>query len=279
MNAPARQGLFVVRAHGESNVDFPDHSQPFANVLGVKVSAIDLEAAVALADQWITSGSGYRYVCVSGVHGVMEAHADPGLRRIMNQAFINAPDGMPITWVGRLQGHRSMDRVFGPDLMLALCRLSAKRGYRSFLYGGKPGVAEMLSEKLQEKCPGLNVAGTYTPPFRDLTHEEELDLVARVRALKPHILWVGISTPKQERFMAKYIDLLQVPLLIGVGAAFDFHTGRIRDCSDWVKRAGLQWAHRFLQEPGRLWRRYLRNNPAFLWHIACQFSHLRQYPD
>ncbi len=277
MNASARRELLVATA--QNNLHLSDHSQPYANVLGVNVSAIDLASAVALADHWITYGSDYRYICLSGVHGVMEAHADPGLRRILNNAFINAADGMPITWVGRLQGHCSIDRVFGPDLMLALCRLSAERGYRSFLYGGKPGVAEMLREKLQEKCPGLNIAGTYTPPFRDLTGEEEKDLIAQVRALKPHILWVGISTPKQERFMARYVGLLQVPLLIGVGAAFDFHTGHIRDCSNWVKRAGLQWAHRLLQEPKRLWRRYLRNNPAFLWHITCQLSRLRQYSD
>ena len=255
-----------------------DFSHAFANVLGVNVSAIDLQAAVTLADQWISSVSGNGYICATGVHGVMEAHADPELRRILKQAFINAPDGMPMVWVGRLQGFRNMDRVFGPDLMLALCQLSVERGYRNFLYGGKPGVAEQLSANLQKRLPGLQVVGTYTPPFRSLAPEEEKGVVSQLRESRPHILWVGLSTPKQERFMAQYVDRFQVPLMVGVGAAFDYHTGSIRDSSPWVKRAGLQWLHRLLQDPRRLWRRYLRHNPAFLWHITCQLTQLRRYP-
>lgn len=253
-------------------------AHPRANVLGVKVSAVHLESAVELADHWIKSRTGHGYICATGVHGVMEAQADSEVRKILNQAFINVPDGMPMSWIGHLQGFGNMDRVFGPDLMLALCRLSVERGYRNFLYGGKPGVAELLGEMLQKKFPGLQVVGTYTPPFRSLTAEEESELLGQVRRSRPHIIWVGLSTPKQERFMAQYVDRLQVPLLVGVGAAFDFHTGRIRDCSAWVKRAGLQWLHRLLQDPRRLSRRYLRNNPAFLWHIAWQLCRLRHYP-
>ena len=253
-----------------------DLSLPCANVLGVRVSAVDLKSAVDLSDQWIRSAKGHGYVCVTGVHGVMEAHADSDLRRVLNRALINVPDGMPMSWVGHLQGFRNMDRVFGPDFMIAMCRLSAERGYRNFLYGGKPGVAALLSETLQRKIPGLQVVGTYTPPFRSLTADEENEVLAQVRESQPHILWVGLSTPKQERFMAKYVDSLRVPLMVGVGAAFDFHTGAIRDCSPWVKRAGLQWLHRLIQDPKHLWKRYLRNNPAFLWHIALQLSRLRQ---
>jgi N-acetylglucosaminyldiphosphoundecaprenol N-acetyl-beta-D-mannosaminyltransferase len=208
----------------------------------------------------------------------MEAQSDLEFRQILNRAYINAPDGMPMTWVGHLQGFEKMDRVFGPDFMTAMCRLSVKRGYRNFLYGGKPGVAELLREALQRKFPGLQVVGTYTPPFRSLTPKEEDEILAQVREAKPHILWVGLSTPKQERFMAHYVERLQVPLLMGVGAAFDYHTGHIRDCSDWVKRTGLQWMHRLMQDPSHLWRRYFRNNPAFLWHIAWQISGLREYP-
>ncbi len=248
-----------------------------ANVLGVKVSAINLQLAVKIAGERVESGK-TGYICFTGVHGVMEARANPELRRILNYASINAPDGMPMTWVGRLQGKRQMDRVFGPDFMLAMCALSAQRGYRNFLYGGKPGVAKLLSEALQRKFPGLQIAGTCTPPFRSLDVAEDADLMAQVQRAKPHIFWVGLSTPKQERFMAQYVDRLQVPLLAGVGAAFDYHTGQIRDCSEWIKRAGLQWLHRLLQDPRRLWKRYLRNNPAFLWHIAWQISGLREYP-
>ena len=230
-----------------------------------------------MADRWIVANN-RGYICVTGVHGVMEARRNPDFRRILNHAFINAPDGMPMSWVGHLQGHSQMDRIFGPDLMAATCRISIERGYRHFLYGGEPGVAEMLKDSLQRRFPGLQVVGTYTPPFRSLTTEEEQELLTQVRRSQPHIFWVGLGTPKQERFMADYIDRLQVPLLVGVGAAFDYHTGRTRDCSQWIKRAGLQWLHRLLQDPRRLWKRYLRNNPSFLWNIALQILKLRRYP-
>jgi N-acetylglucosaminyldiphosphoundecaprenol N-acetyl-beta-D-mannosaminyltransferase len=248
-----------------------------ADVLGVRISAVDMDLSVDLADGWIRAGKP-GYVCVTGVHGVMEAQRDPELLSTFNRAAISLPDGMPMTWIGRLQGFERMDRVFGPDFMAVMCRLSVERGYRIFLYGGKPGVAELLSETLQRRFPGLQVVGTYTPPFRSLTEEEEAELIAQVAKAQPHILWVGVSTPKQERFMAHYAGRLQVPLLVGVGAAFDYHTGSLRDCSRWIKRAGLQWLHRLLQEPRRLWKRYLVNNPAFVWHITWQLLGFRKYP-
>jgi N-acetylglucosaminyldiphosphoundecaprenol N-acetyl-beta-D-mannosaminyltransferase len=249
----------------------------YANVLGVNVSAIDLNKAVDMADQWIATQH-HGYICVTGVHGVMEAQSDTEFRQILNHAFINAPDGMPMSWVGRLQGFNKMDRVFGPDFMASLCELSLKRHYRHFLYGGESGVAELLKERLESRFSGLQIVGTYTPPFRSLTAEEERELFTQLQESKPHILWIGLSTPKQERFMARYIDRFQVPLLVGVGAAFDYHTGRVSDCSDWIKRAGLQWLHRLLQNPRRLWKRYLRNNPAFVWKITLQTLKLKQYP-
>jgi N-acetylglucosaminyldiphosphoundecaprenol N-acetyl-beta-D-mannosaminyltransferase len=248
-----------------------------ADVLGVKVSAINMSRAVDTADRWVKAGQP-GYICVTGVHGVMEAQKNCEFREILNRAMMNTPDGMPMSWVGRLQGFGDMDRVFGPDFMSAMCHLSLKRGFRHFLYGGKPGVAEKLKQALEKKFPGLQVVGTYTPPFRELNAAEEDALLAQVCNSRPHILWVGMSTPKQERFMAQYVDRLQVPLLVGVGAAFDYHTGLIRDCSPWIKRAGLQWLHRLAQDPKRLWRRYLRNNPRFVWNIALQLLKLRCYP-
>jgi N-acetylglucosaminyldiphosphoundecaprenol N-acetyl-beta-D-mannosaminyltransferase len=252
---------------------------PHANVLGIQVSALNLEGAVNLADRWLLSQAGSSYVCVVGVHGVMEARADSDLRRVFNQALMSVPDGMPLSWVARWQGHRNMDRVFGPDFMTAMCRLSMQRGYRHFLCGGQPGVAEQLRAVLQKRFPGLSIVGTWTPPFRRLNPAEVAELSARLRTTRPHILWIGLSTPRQERFMAEYAHHLQVPLQVGVGAAFDFHTGRIRDCSSWIKRCGLQWLHRLLQEPRRLAPRYLRNNPAFVWHILGQMAGLRRYPE
>lgn len=252
-----------------------ENSLPFADVLGVRVSAIDLRLAVDLADRWIAAGRP-GYMCLTGVHGVMEAQSDAEFRSILNHAAINAPDGMPMSWVGWLQGQRNMDRVFGPDFMAALCGLSAERNYRHFFYGGKPGIAQLLAATLERQFPGLQTAGTYTPPFGPLTTAEEHEVFDRIRESKPHVVWIGLSTPKQERFMARSMDQLQVPLLVGVGAAFDYHTGQIRDCSAWMKRAGLQWLHRLMQDPRRLGGRYLRNNPAFLLAIAKQFLALRR---
>lgn len=252
-----------------------DH--PYADVLGVKVSAIDLPGAVDMAGKWIDAEN-RDYLCVTGVHGVMEAQSDSVFRDILNHACMNAPDGMPRSWVGHLQGFAHMDRVFGPDLMTERCKLSVQKGYQQFLYGGEPGVADLLKEVLETKFPGLQVVGTYTPPFRAFTSEEEDEVLKLVQESKLNILWVGISTPKQELFMAHYVDRFQIPLLVGVGAAFDYHTGRLRDCSNWIKRSGLQWLHQLLQYPKRLWKRYLRNNPAFLWKIALQTSGLRRYP-
>ena len=266
------------QAHADSPARALHLSHPHANVLGVGISAVDLRSATDLADRWIASGAEGGYICATGVHGVMEAYRDPQLRNILNHALLNLPDGMPMAWVGRAQGHRGIDRVFGPDFMMEMCRISAPRGYRHFIFGGQAGVAGQLRDNLLKLFPGLLIVGTCTPPFRSLTSSEEAELFAQVRESQPHILWVGLSTPKQERFMARYAARLRVPLLVGVGAAFDYHTGRIRDCSPWIKRLGLQWLHRLGQEPRRLWRRYLRNNPAFLWHTAGQLAGLRQYP-
>jgi N-acetylglucosaminyldiphosphoundecaprenol N-acetyl-beta-D-mannosaminyltransferase len=154
--------------------------------------------------------------------------------------------------------------------MLAMCELSVRRGYRNFLLGGKPGVAQALKSSLEMRFPGLNVVGTYTPPFRQLTREEETSLFQYVHDVKPDIIWVGLSTPKQERFMAKYGSRLSVPLMVGVGAAFDIHTGQTHDAPTWMKRSGLQWLHRLVQEPRRLGPRYLKNNPRFLYLVTRQ---------
>jgi len=251
---------------------------PFAlesvDVLGVNVSAVNMDLAVSLAERWVDAGQP-GYVCVTGVHGVMEAQKDPEFHRILNCAAMNLPDGMPMTWVGRMHGFQFMDRVFGPDFMTAICRLSVERGFRNFFYGGQPGVAQLLSETLRSRFPGLQVVGTYTPPFRSLTREEENEVVAQVLQSRSHIVWVGLGTPKQERFMAQFVSRLQAPLLVGVGAAFDYHTGRIEDCSTWIKRAGLQWLHRLAQDPKRLWKRYLLNNPKFIWLITWQLAGVR----
>ena len=247
-----------------------------ANVLGVGISAINLELAGAAVEQALEHKI-KGYICVTGVHGVSEAQHDPAFRAILNRAFLNTPDGMPTVWMGRWQGFRQMRRVYGPDLMLRVCELTQRRGFTHFLYGGAPGVAEALKAQLERRFPGLRIVGTYTPPYRTLTNEEETALACRVGELKPDIFWVGLSTPKQEKFMAQYWQTLDATLFFGVGAAFDFHAGKMRQAPRWMQRSGLEWLFRLACDPGRLWKRYLKNNPLFVVRALCQVTHLKTY--
>lgn len=246
------------------------------NVLGVGISAINIPMALEVLDAWIRQQH-HTYVCITGVHGVMESQADPELRKIHNQAGLVTPDGMPMVWMSRLAGHKHVDRVYGPDLMLAVCEASLQRGYRHFFYGGNEGVPELLRDKLQEKFPGLQVVGTYSPPFRSLTPEEDAAIVAQINAARPDIVWVGLSTPKQERWMAAHLGKVQAPVMIGVGAAFDFHAGLKPQAPRWMQRSGLEWFFRMVSEPKRLARRYLQNNPRFVMAVLMQLLGLRRY--
>ena len=251
--------------------------RPAAKLLGISVEALDMELALSrIARELEARRKGY--ICMAGVHGIMEAFRNPELAAIYAGSSMTVPDGTPTVWVGRLQGHKAMQRVAGPDLMLEVFRRKQFAGCTHFLYGGEEHVAEQLRERFTRLYPWARIVGTYTPPFRDLNAKEEESLIARIRQLKPDIIWVGISTPKQERFMHRYLHLLDTTLMFGVGAAYDFHTDRIQDAPQWIKTIGMQWLHRLLQDPRRLWKRYFRNNPAFLWHIALQLSGLRHYP-
>jgi N-acetylglucosaminyldiphosphoundecaprenol N-acetyl-beta-D-mannosaminyltransferase len=247
------------------------------NVLGVGVSAINMAEALTRTARALESKE-KGYVCVTGVHGVSEAQADPGFRRILNQAFLCTPDGMPLVWVGRLHGAREMDRVYGPDLMLAIMELSERTGWRHYFYGGANGTAEMLKAKLMARFPKLQITGTYEPPFRPLNAEEQEELQEKVRLARPDVMWIGLSTPKQERFMAEHLEKLEVTLMFGVGAAFDFLAGKVRQAPRWMQRAGLEWLYRLYREPRRLWKRYLKNNPLFVARIFCQFTGLKKFP-
>jgi N-acetylglucosaminyldiphosphoundecaprenol N-acetyl-beta-D-mannosaminyltransferase len=247
------------------------------NVLGVGISVLNLPSALtAIAEAVRTRRKGY--ICVTGVHGVMEAQADENFRRILNGAFLCTPDGMPMVWLGKMRGNREMRRVYGPDLMLDVCAWSESSGCRHFFYGGAPGVAELLAEKLKNKFPKLEIAGTCTPPFRPLNAAEEIQLQEMVRAARPDIFWVGLSTPKQEKFMAEFLPKLDVTLMAGVGAAFDFHAGRVKQAPRWMQRSGLEWFYRLCQEPRRLAKRYLKNNPLFALKIAGQLAGVKKYP-
>jgi N-acetylglucosaminyldiphosphoundecaprenol N-acetyl-beta-D-mannosaminyltransferase len=247
------------------------------NVLGVGIDPLNLPAALSTIGEAIrTRAKGY--VCVTGVHGVSEAQDNPAFRAILNRALLNTPDGMPMVWLGRWQGRRGMDRVYGPDLLLEACRVSQEAKWRHFFYGGAPGVAPQLAASLQSRFPKLIVAGTYAPPFRPLNESETEELRALVAEARPDIVWVGLSTPKQEAFMASFLPQLDTTLMIGVGAAFDLLSGRVKQAPRWIQRSGFEWLYRLAQEPGRLWRRYLKNNPLFLWRVFLQLTGLRRYP-
>ncbi len=245
-------------------------------MLGVGVSALTMAQAVGIIEGWVASAD-QQYVCVTGVHGVMESQDHPELRDIHNQAGLVTPDGMPLVWVSRVKGYSQVERVYGPDLMLACCAASVRKGYRHFFYGGAPGVPERLAARLRERFPELVVAGTWSPPFRETTPAEDQATIDRINAATPDIVWVGLSTPKQERWMAGHVGRLSAPVLIGVGAAFDFHAGVKRQAPRIMQRAGLEWLFRMASEPRRLWRRYLRNNPRFVWSIVLQLTGIVRY--
>jgi N-acetylglucosaminyldiphosphoundecaprenol N-acetyl-beta-D-mannosaminyltransferase len=247
-----------------------------ANVLGVGVDAVNLPLAADMLETAVETGNG-GYVCVTGIHGVMEAQRNPRFKKVLDDAMLVVPDGVPTVWVGRWEGFRNMGRVFGPDLMLEVCRRSVSSGHSHFLYGGKPGIAEELQANLKRRFPGIRIVGTYTPPFRQLSPTEMADLQSRLSQVAPDIIWVGLSTPKQEQFMWENISSLNCKVMVGVGAAFDIHTGHVNDAPNWIKNAGLQWLHRLCQEPSRLWKRYLINNSAFLIRIALQFAGVKRY--
>ena len=245
-----------------------------ADILGVNVSAIDMQECVDTIDGWIDSRSQH-YVCITGVHGVIESQSDASLRAIHNAAGLVTPDGMPLVWMARWLGHPRTRRVYGPDLMRTLSRLSPSRGYRHFYYGGGNGVAERLKQALTQASPGLNVVGTIEPPFRPLTPAEDTAVVDAINAARPDIVWVGLSTPKQERWMASHIGRLEAPVLIGVGAAFDFLAGEKKQAPGWMQRNGLEWLFRLVTEPRRLWRRYLSIVPKFIVLAGAQLVRSR----
>ncbi|HET7553655.1 MAG TPA: WecB/TagA/CpsF family glycosyltransferase [Gemmatimonadaceae bacterium] len=253
-----------------------DRSRPRVNVLGVGVSAINMAQALETIEGWISRGD-RRYVCVSGVHGIMESQADPALRDIHNSAGLVTPDGMPLVWLSRMHGYEHVERVYGPDLMLALCERSESRGYRHFLYGGAGDVPALLTTRLQQRFPLLNVVGSYSPPFRPLTEEEDAEVVRMINESGADIVWVGLSTPKQERWMREHVGRLDAAALIGVGAAFDFHAGVKKQAPRWMQRNGLEWLFRLGSEPRRLWKRYLINNPRFVYGVLLQATKLRRY--
>jgi len=256
--------------------DQPCPTYPRMNILGVGVHAIRMADALEILSCWIEQRVKAQVV-VCPVYTVMLGREDAELGRIIASAGLVTPDGMPLVFVGHLMGYRDVERVYGPDLMQAFCQRAAQAGYRSFLYGGAPGVAEQLAAVLTQRYPGLNIVGTYSPPFRELTPQETAEIRAQINAAQPDVVWVGLGTPKQDKWIAANQPHLDAPVLIGVGAAFDFLGSRVRQAPRWVQRSGLEWLFRLATEPRRLWRRYLVYNPLFIAGILMQLLGLRRY--
>jgi N-acetylglucosaminyldiphosphoundecaprenol N-acetyl-beta-D-mannosaminyltransferase len=244
-------------------------------VLGVSVDAAQIQDVVARMESWIAERAGCHFIAVTGMHGVAESQSDSSFKQILNSADLVVPDGMPVVWLGRRQGHSLKSRVCGPDLMEAFCQATGPR-YRHFFYGGAPGVPADLATILSRRY-GVRVVGTCSPPFRPLTNQEDKNLLAQIEEAAPDVLWVGLGTPKQERWMYDHRDKLSVPVMVGVGAAFDFVTARVKRAPYWMRENGLEWFFRLAQEPRRLWRRYLIYGSLFAWNVSLELLGLKKF--
>lgn len=258
---------------------------PRINVLGVGISILNLELAQNVCLDAVARPSFQGYVTITGVHGVMESQKDDELKRIHNRSFLSTPDGMPMVWLGQWEGATTMDRVYGPDLMLAITEGGLTKGAKHYYYGGKPEVVATLREEVEERFPGVQIVGEESPPFRRPTEDDLNELYERLQILRPHFFWVGLGTPKQEAFMADFLarypnltkDWDQGILFLGVGAAFDFHAKFIKQAPNWMQRNGLEWFFRLCAEPSRLWRRYSINNTLFIAKILPAMIGLKSY--
>jgi exopolysaccharide biosynthesis WecB/TagA/CpsF family protein len=250
---------------------------PTFNVLGVRTHAVQIGLVIDRMQEWIRERNGGHSIAATSMHGIVEAQHDPSFKEVLNETDLVVPDGMPLVWLGRREGHLLRRRVYGPDLLLAFCAESAGRNCRHFFYGGEPGVAERLAESLKTRFPGLNVVGTCSPPFRPLTAQEDAEIVGTIGRASPDVLWVGLGAPKQERWMHEHKDRLRVPVLVGVGAAFDLLSGKRKQAPCWVREHGFEWFFRLLQEPRRLWRRYLVYGAQFIAYVALESLRLKDF--
>jgi N-acetylglucosaminyldiphosphoundecaprenol N-acetyl-beta-D-mannosaminyltransferase len=246
-------------------------------VLGVRVDAVQIPDVVSRMEEWIKRRDACRYIAVTDMHSLMQAQHAESFKRILLDADLVVPDGFPLVWLGRRKGIALRRRVYGPELMERFCEESTAQGYRHFFYGGAQGVAEDLSIRLTARFPALQIAGTYCPPFRPLTQQEDEQVVSMINGVRADVVWVGLGAPKQERWMSEHQRRLNAPVLVGVGAAFDFHTGRIAQAPLWMREHGLEWLFRLSREPGRLWRRYLIYGTQFVALVLLESLGLKKF--
>jgi N-acetylglucosaminyldiphosphoundecaprenol N-acetyl-beta-D-mannosaminyltransferase len=241
---------------------------PTFNILCVPFHCIEYSQVMQQIVRWHSNGQ-CRAISFVNPHSVMVSLNDPDMAKALRQSSIILSDGIGIVLASRILGCSLIHRVTGPACMLKLCEWSQYYGYSHFFYGGAEGVVEKLAENLKEKYPRLKIAGTHCPPFRDLTPEEEQDVIRKINSCKPDIVWVGLGAPKQEIWINRHLDKIKTTAMIGVGAAFDFHSGKKKWAPKWIRDLGIEWLYRFLQEPRRMWRRTL-NNGIFMFYIYGQ---------
>jgi N-acetylglucosaminyldiphosphoundecaprenol N-acetyl-beta-D-mannosaminyltransferase len=243
---------------------------PAVEVLGVQLALTDYAEMLDWIDAMVTRGR-RGYLCACNVHTVMASSEDSELKAALEAATINVPDGQPLVWAINALGHALPGRVYGPELMSRACERAVDNGHRFYLYGGRnQGALVQLALNLRRRFPGVRIVGGYSPPHRPLTDEEEAAVIEEINHSRADVVWAGIGVPKQEKWMARMRPQLSAPVLIGVGAAFDFHAGLVPQAPSWIQESGLEWAYRLAQEPRRLWRRYLRYNPKFVAAFAAQ---------
>lgn len=235
-------------------------------ILGVRVSAVNLSLASQAISHWIDQNI-KTYVCIAPVATLVECQKDARYRAVVNNAGMVTPDGMPVVWLGKLGGNKVIARTYGPDLVLSFCALSQEKGYKHFFYGGTPEANRLLEVRLKERFPRLTVIGKYSPAFRELSDREDAEIVELINRLRPDVLWVGLGSPRQDFWMAEHRDRISAPVMIGVGAAFDFLSGMKRQAPKWIQSIGMEWFFRLCCEPRRLWKRYLIGNSQFFFYL------------
>ena len=271
MNQPLIDITRADQAVAPAGVDAPAPKPETVEVLGVPLALADYERTMDWIDATIEE-KGKASLSAAAVHLVMVAQEDRETREAVGDVSLVVPDGQPLVWALKALGHEQATRVYGPDLMAKYCERSAETGTRMYLYGGRnQGALVELALKLRRRYPGLKIVGGYSPPYRELSTEEEDAIVNEINASGADIVWVGIGAPKQEKWMAEMREALDVPILAGVGAAFDFHAGLVPQAPAWVQNVGMEWAFRLAHEPRRLWRRYARYNPRFVLGFLRQW--------
>jgi len=242
-----------------------------ANICGVKIDKFTLDEAIESIVHYALAGAAPKYVVTPNAHHILLLQKDAHFREIYQNAFLVVADGVPLVWASKFLGEPLPGRVNGTDLFERLCEVASEKGLRVFMLGGRPGAADSAAQILQHKHPGLNIVGTYCPPYGFEADTAEMALInTKIRAAEPHILFVGLGAPKQEYWMYANCQQIDVPISLGIGVSFELVSGMVTRAPRWMQKLGLEWFFRLIVEPRRLWKRYIIGNPSFLWLVFKQ---------